>query len=61
MLELKKLYLLKSKHRTQARKHMLHNNQHVKRVTLNNYHVNSNDFYLTLFNVNLLYKLNSPK
>ena len=32
---------------------MLHSNQHVKRIPLSNYHVNSDDFYLTLFKINL--------
>ena len=31
----------------------LHSNQHVKCIPLSNYHVNSDDLYLTLFKINL--------
>ena len=44
--------LLKSKHQTWGP--LLYSNQHVKRIPLSNYHVNSDDFYLTLFKINLL-------
>ena len=44
--------MLKSKHQTQ--RPLLYSNQHVKRIPLSNYHVNSDDFYLTLFKINLL-------
>ena len=44
--------LLKSKHQTQTP--LLYSNQHVKRIPLSNDHVNSDDFYLTLFKINLL-------
>ena len=51
-LRLKESDLLKSKHQTQ--RPLLYSNQHVKRIPLSNYHVNSADFYLTLFKINLL-------
>ena len=49
---MKELDLLKSKHQTQ--RPLLHSNQHAKPIPLSNYHVNSDDFYLTLFKINLL-------
>ena len=51
-LRLKGSDLLRSEHQTQ--RPLQHNNQHVKRIPLSNYHVNSDDFYLTLFKINLL-------
>ena len=51
-LKLKESDLLKSKHQTQRRQ--LYSNQHVKRIPSSNYDVNSDDFYLTLFKINLL-------
>ena len=32
---------------------ILHNNQHVERIPLHNYHVNSDDFYLIWFKINV--------
>ena len=49
-LRLKEPDLLKSKHQTQ--RPLLYSNQHVKRIPLSNYHVNSDDFYLTLSKIN---------
>ena len=49
---MKETDLLKSKHQT--RRPLLYSNQHVIRIPLSNYHVNSDDFYLTLFKINLL-------
>ena len=46
------LQLLKSKHQIQISS-ILHSNQHVKHIPLSNNHVNSDDFYLTLFKINL--------
>ena len=51
-LILKELDLLKSKHQTQRL--LLYSKQHIKRIPLSNYHVNSDDFYLILFKINLL-------
>ena len=51
-LGLKESDLLKSKHQTQ--RPLLYINQHVKRIPLSNYYVNSDDLYLTLFKINLL-------
>ena len=51
-LRLKESDLLKSKHQTQ--RPLLYSNQHVKRIPSSNYHVNSDDFYLTLLKINLL-------
>ena len=51
-LRLKESDLLKSKHQTQ--RSLVYSNQHVKRIPLSNYHANSDDFYLTLFKINLL-------
>ena len=51
-LILKELDLLKSKHQTQRL--LLYSKQQIKRIPLSNYHVNSGDFYLTLFKINLL-------
>ena len=48
----KELDLLKTKH--QIQRLPLYSNGHVKRIPLSNYHVNSDDFYLTLFKINLL-------
>ena len=33
---------------------ILHSNEDVKRIPLSNYHVNSDDFYLTLLQINLV-------
>ena len=44
--------VLKSKY--QIKRLLLYSNQHVKRIPLSNYHVNSDDFYLALFKINLL-------
>ena len=50
-LKLKKSDLLKSKYQTE--RPQPYSNQHVKRIPLRDYHVNSDDFYLTLFKINL--------
>ena len=34
---------------------ILHSNEDVKRIPLSNYHVNSDDFYLTLLQINWSY------